>query len=419
MAVLRKHVIALLVALSTINVVASDFSRGILLVCEGQYGADYGSLAFLGEDGSRVYRAFSKQNPGHYLGTTSQSGYCSDGKIYIVSKEPAGGGVITSMEASSLKYINALTELPGRTQAFYLSAVSPEKGYLSTSEGLYIIDLECMEVTGRVAAPELSPGMFGQSLVLDGKLFVVSRRNGIVVVEIATDEVIKIIPVSGAMAVTCSDSGRVFVGTTDSTGEVVEISSADLSARKIDIGGIDASMTDVWESWTLQPFVYDDAHGALLIARRYASTVGRYDPERKEYISDFIKLPSATGEFDNSLYGQGISMNPYDGSVTIIAAEASGDYFNDCFMVYSADSMTGELIPDKTVEMPEGYWFPAQVLYPGAVSSLASPITEGSELTRPVVSPDGRVVLADAVITDVMNLPPGIYIFGNRKIAVR
>lgn len=419
MAVFRKSLIVSLTMLSAGALGATDFSRGMLIVCEGQYGADYGSVAFFGEDGSRIYRAFSKQNQGYYLGTTSQSGCCCDGKVYIVSKEAAGGGFITSMEASSLKYNGALTELPRHTQAFYLSAISPEKGYLSTSEGLYIIDLKNMAVTGRVTAPGLSSGMFGQSLMLDGKLFAVSRRDGIVVVDVETDEVMKIIPVSGATAVTCSDTGRVFVGTTESTGEIVEISSADLYVRKIDIEGIDASMTDVWESWTLQPFVYDDAHGALLMARRYSSTVGRYDPERKEYISDFIILPAATGEFDNSLYGQGISMNPYDGSVTIIAAEAAGDYFNGCFRVYSADSRTGELISDKTVEMPEGYWFPAQVLYPAAVSSLASPIKEEGEAARQVITPDGRVVLADAVITDVMNLPPGIYIFGNRKIAVR
>lgn len=70
------------------------------------------------------------------------------------------------------------------------------------------------------------------------------------------------------------------------------------------------------------------------------------------------------------VYGQGISVSPYDGSVTVIAAHSAGDVFNDDFRIYSADASTGELIPDRTIEMPDEYWFPAQILYPASISSI-------------------------------------------------
>lgn len=51
MAEIRKTLIPLVAVLAVSHMHAADFRRGMLLVCEGQFGADYGSLAFFGEDG--------------------------------------------------------------------------------------------------------------------------------------------------------------------------------------------------------------------------------------------------------------------------------------------------------------------------------------------------------------------------------
>lgn len=419
MSVIRNYIIAALALMTATGSGATDFSRGRLLVCEGQYGADYGSIAFFGEDGSSLYRAFSSQNPGSFLGTTSQSGCVHNRTVYVVSKDAIGGGFITAMDATTLNFKGSLNELPGHVQAFYLNVVSSGKGYLSTSEGLYIIDLENMEVRGRVSGNGLSSGMFGQSLLHDDKLFVVSRRDGVVVIDSETDGVLRIIPVSGASAIACSDNGTIYVGTTDSAGEIVEISAKDFSTHKIDIDGSIAAMTDIWESWALQPFVFNATDNAILLAGRYSSTVGRYDIVNGDFVPDFIRLPEASGNFNNVLYGQGISLNPYDGTVSVITAEAVGDYFNDCFRIYSADASTGAIIPDRTIELPEGYWFPAQMLYPSMESSGIEPVVNDTELKTAVFTPDGRIVLPDAGMDEVMSLPCGIYIFGGRKIVVR
>ena len=58
MAEIRKTLILLVAVLAVSHMHAADFRRGMLRVCEGQFGADYGSLAFFVEDGSRMYRVF-------------------------------------------------------------------------------------------------------------------------------------------------------------------------------------------------------------------------------------------------------------------------------------------------------------------------------------------------------------------------
>lgn len=422
MAEIRKTLIPLVAVLAVSHVNAADFRRGMLLVCEGQFGADYGSLAFFGEDGSRMYRVFSEVNPGYYLGTTSQSGCCRGDNVYVVSKDAAGGGFITAMDASTLQYKGALKSLPGHCQAFYLSAVSDEKGYLSTSEGLYVIDLERMDVTARVSGTGLSSGMFGQSLCLRDRLCAISRRDGLVVVNIHTDEVEKVIPIQGASAVaSSSDGGMIYVGTTNPSGEIVKISADDYSVEKIDLPGSGVALTDVWESWHLQPFAFDCGNNALLISGKSAEEVGRYDLHTGEFISGFIKLPESVDGYAGVVYGQGISVSPYDGSVTVIAAHSAGDVFNDDFRIYSADASTGELIPDRTIEMPEEYWFPAQILYPASISSIHETDPDDNEhgYRGPVYTPMGIEVCHNADIEAVRKLPAGIYIFANRKIAVK
>jgi hypothetical protein len=47
MAEIRKTLILLVAVLAVSHMHAADFRRGMLLVCEGQFGADYGSLAFI------------------------------------------------------------------------------------------------------------------------------------------------------------------------------------------------------------------------------------------------------------------------------------------------------------------------------------------------------------------------------------
>lgn len=422
MAEIRKTLIPLVAVLAVSHVNAADFRRGMLLVCEGQFGADYGSLAFFGEDGSRMYRVFSEVNPGYYLGTTSQSGCCRGDNVYVVSKDAAGGGFITAMDASTLQYKGALKSLPGHCQAFYLSAVSDEKGYLSTSEGLYVIDLERMDVTARISDTGLSSGMFGQSLCLHDRLYAISRRDGLVVVNIHTDEVEKVIPIQGASAIASSpDGGMIYVGTTNPSGEIVKISAESYSVEKIDLPGSGAALTDVWESWHLQPFAFDCGNNALLISGKSAEEVGRYDLHTGEFISGFIKLPESVDGYAGVVYGQGISVSPYDGSVTVIAAHSAGDVFNDDFRIYSADASTGELIPDRTIEMPEEYWFPAQILYPASISSIHETKPDDNEHSYrgPVYTPMGIEVCHNADIEAVRKLPAGIYIFANRKIAVK
>ena len=58
-----------------------------------------------------------------------------------------------------------------------------------------------------------------------------------------------------------------------------------------------------------------------------------------------------------------MSVDPATGEILITAVESGyGTHYRQNF-IYRADPATGKIIDDKTVKMPEYYWFPACMLY--------------------------------------------------------
>ena len=84
---------------TTLNVVAAlicacpamgaDYTDGIIVVNESQYGKGSGSLNYLLPENKSdywKYRVFRAENPGKELGCTSTYGAYHDGRLYIISK---------------------------------------------------------------------------------------------------------------------------------------------------------------------------------------------------------------------------------------------------------------------------------------------------------------------------------------------
>ena len=140
-----------------------DYTKGTFIVNEDWYGHQNSSVNFLSDDGTWTYNAFQKENLGHELGCTSQFGTIYGDLLYIVSKQSKDGAA--SVEGSRLAVIDAKTMQVKKEFQTINSAgadgrsflgVDLTKGYIGTSNGIYIFHTGYDEKTGKYDENQMS-----------------------------------------------------------------------------------------------------------------------------------------------------------------------------------------------------------------------------------------------------------------------
>ena len=140
-----------------------DYTTGVIFINEDWYGHQNSTVNYLlpdAPDGEYWnYRVIQTENPGVELGCTNQYGAIWDGRLYMIAKQEKDpgativGGRITVADASTMKVIKQLQLIdPSGAQcdgrAFV--GVTDKKGYVSSSNGMWILNLETLEIEGQV-----------------------------------------------------------------------------------------------------------------------------------------------------------------------------------------------------------------------------------------------------------------------------
>lgn len=361
---------------------AEDYTDGIMFLNEGWFGHDTGSINFLSNNGEWIYDAFLRNNPDHHLGITSQYGHCFGDKVYVVSKQsegdaPADGGVFTVIDAASLQFVGQINNLPDtESQARAFCAWDNHKGYLSTKDHIYVVDLDNLEVLSVVPGTDIytSFDSNGEMLRYGKYVYAIRQSTGVDAIDPDTDDVTKI-PAELAEAFAVTPDGSLYVATRDESNEFVKISTADLSiVERIDIEEDRAKIANIWSTWRKAPLATDiTANTVYYVTQKTADenpagvrTVARYDFDTREFTENFITLPGeADGEStDWILYGEGVSVDPRSGMILLTAVEAGYGAHYSHTRVFVADPATGKILPEKTYVLEDGYWFPAMTMYP-------------------------------------------------------
>ena len=130
-----------------------DYTKGTFIVNEDWFGHQNSTVNFLSDDGKWTLRAFQKENPGHELGCTSQFGTIYGDKFYIVSKQEKdpGATVIGSrpavIDAKTMKVLKEFTRI-GDSDGRSFLGVDEHTGYIGTSNGIFLYDIDKMEIGG-------------------------------------------------------------------------------------------------------------------------------------------------------------------------------------------------------------------------------------------------------------------------------
>ena len=186
----------------------TDYTKGVFVVNEDSSTVNY---LLPDEDDSNCwrYRVIQAENPGMNLGCTNQHGSIWDGRFYFIAKQEndqgVAGGRITVADAKTMKvlYQNAIIDPSGNQcdgRAFL--GVDAHKGYISSTNGIWIFDLDNLEVEGLVEGSEnpnsgsLYTGQTGTMVRAGNHVFAAHQQYGLLVIDPTVDKVVKTIPMS-------------------------------------------------------------------------------------------------------------------------------------------------------------------------------------------------------------------------------
>ena len=152
---MKQKVTALLSVLCLVGSAAAqdipDFTDGCLIVNEDWFGHNNSTVNHLSSDGTFTYRIIQAVNGSDIqLGCTAPIGVIYGDRFYVTSKQPKDGGAdVTGGRLSvfhwpSLKILNKFEELPGGGDGRSFVGVNEHKGYVSTSNGICVLNLDNM-----------------------------------------------------------------------------------------------------------------------------------------------------------------------------------------------------------------------------------------------------------------------------------
>ena len=148
-----------------------DYSEGVFVVNEDWYGHQNSTLNYLlpeAPDGETWnYRVIQNENPGKELGCTAQYATIWQGRLYVIAKQAKDpganvtGGRITVADAATMEILcqRELIDPSGKQcDGRGFVGVDEHKGYISTSNGVWIFNLDTMEVERQIEGTENNTG---------------------------------------------------------------------------------------------------------------------------------------------------------------------------------------------------------------------------------------------------------------------
>lgn len=433
-----------------------DYSEGVFIVNEDWYGHQNSTVNYLLPDAADGdywhYRVIQAENPGMELGCTNQFGAIWDGRFYLIAKQDKDpgakvtGGRITVADASTMKIIcqKQLIDPSGaKCDGRSFVGVDSHKGYVSTSNGVWIFDLDRLEITRQVEGTEnpkasnLYQGQCGTMVAAAERVFVAHQQYGLLVIDPSRDCVEATLSMdfvaekAGIGSVVKSRDGMLWLSVAKDTQglgtalpAIVRVDPVTLECETVDIPDGMFAPSNSWYAWTPDSFCASSVTNSLYWSGSSNSwfsgqEIFRYDIDRGE-VSKIIDLKAGGDGW--KLYGCSMRLHP---DTDEIYMSLYRDFSSQEYVTrrYSAD---GILV--KEYPMIANYWFPSIPVFPqtGAADGVtdAETVPSGGELT--VATLGGIVVYrGDAAGFDSYRsgLAPGIYILHSsattRKIVVR
>lgn len=413
----------------TLEPVQVDYSKGTFIVNEDWYGHQNSTLNFLTDDGEWIYRVIQKENPGVEIGATAQYGAIYGDKFFVMAKQPKDpgasitGGRITVCDAKTMKVLKQIENIAVDDKGSSIAdgrgflGVDEHKAYVGSSNGIYVLDLDSLKITGSVSGAgndsddpyqQLYGGQIGNMVRVNDRVFAVHQKNGLLIINPATDEVEKTVEAPegwGFGSVVLSKDGNLWLSLAASSGSgqadtrIVKLNPATLEQTIIECPEGIFGPANTWYAWTPDCFCASKQNNVLYWNGGNSSwfsgkTIYKYDIDSNTF-STFIDYNDDPDGWQ--IYGCSFRIDPVTDEAVVSLYKGYGD---PTYVVRKYDN-EGKQIAEYS--MISNYWFPSLPVFPDNEAPVVADIDPVSLTTE-----DGTTVSLKDVATDADNMDAAI-----------
>lgn len=411
----------------------TNFNSGVYILNEDWFGHRNSTLMHISDEGKFSYDLIGNNpnNAGRSLGCTAQYATFYDGRLFVISKQNQDSGESSSVRGGRIVVIdptdhrilfsqdtiftiNGISAADGR--AFV--GVNPHKGYISTSNGIFVFDLDNYTIKGRIAGTEnpliqggeisntdgigpLYHNQCGNMIAYNNKVFAVMQDKGVLVIN-ATTDVIEHVFEGCFSTIVQSKDGRIWAARNTETAyqeypygmagewwmgnELMAIHPTTLATDTInflkEFGIEDVMVEQNWYAWNAGSLCASTKDNSLFFAYNKnvwswftRSHIYRYDIDSNELYEIYD-----TAEDNNYIYGAGIRVEPNSDRLWVSCYVGNNISTNN-FVFYTLDVNTDSDTFGTRIETYtpiKNYWYPAMFLFPqdNHASALANPNTQ-------------------------------------------
>lgn len=186
-----------------------DYTKGSYMVNEDWTGHRNSTVNFLSKDGTFVYDHVEN------LGVTACYGTFFGNRFYAISKQDGGYGRISVCDANSTRVIKQINSIDGNEGRSFCG-VDEHKAYVSTSRGIYTLNLDELTVGAAVKNADGGDAELeecGNMVRLGDYVYATEYGKSLRIIDCNTDRIVATISSANVYSITMSKDGQLWVST--------------------------------------------------------------------------------------------------------------------------------------------------------------------------------------------------------------
>lgn len=255
-----------------------DYTKGVYMVNEDWYGRRNSTVNFLSKDGTFVYDHVEN------LGVTACYGTFFGNRFYAISKQDGGFGRISVCDANSTRVIKQIKSIDGKDGRSFCG-VDEHKAYVSTSRGIYTLNLDELTVGAAVKnadGGDVELGECGNMVRLGDYVYATECGKSLRIIDCNTDRIVATINAK-VYSITMSKDGQLWVSTDKSLSRV-NTESRQLEEIALPSGiSVPANYTYAWNPDGLCASLQNNVIYWTSTSGNNITAVFKYDIDKKEF----------------------------------------------------------------------------------------------------------------------------------------